>query len=119
MLSWSVGYYVSEWVIRLVMLVVVPRRRAAAASRGGLLLIFLLPWPGLIVYALIGRPNLPHRRVALQARISEVIRAEQAGRFAPDAAGLPVLPPEFTHVVPLAQRLGDFQIVQGNRVELI
>ena len=48
-------YYASEWIIRVVMLVYVPQQRPAAATRTWLLLIFLLPWPGVIVYALIGR----------------------------------------------------------------
>ena len=75
MVTWSLVYYWSEWVIRLVMLVHVPAKRSAAAARSWLLFIFLLPWPGMIAYALIGRPYLPRRRVALQARLS------QGGRF--------------------------------------
>jgi cardiolipin synthase len=120
MLTWSLAYYWSEWAIRLVMLVYVPQRRSAAAARGWLLLIFLLPWPGLLVYGLIGRPYLPQRRKMLQARVSKLIREEQAARgMADGAAPLPELPAEFTHVVTLAQNLGDFQIMAGNAIELL
>jgi cardiolipin synthase len=119
MLSWSVAYYVSEWVIRVGMLAVVPRRRSAAAARGWLLFIFLLPWPGAVVYAVIGRPYLPKRRVALQARVSALIRDEQARRPQPDPADLPHLAPAFGHVVQLARNLGDFQILPGSRIELL
>ena len=124
MLSWSLVYYWSEWVIRLVMLVYVPQRRSAAAARGWLLLIFLLPWPGIIVYTMIGRPYLPRRRVKLQARISQIIREEQAQRqTAGPARGRELaelgLPAELSHVVRLAENLGDFQIFPGNAIELI
>ena len=63
MLTWASAYYLSEWLIRLVMLVYVPNRRSPAAARTWLLLIFLLPWPGLIVYSVLGRVylNRPHR----------------------------------------------------------
>ena len=63
MIHWSVIYLISEWVIRLVMLVYVPRQRNAAASRTWLLLIFLLPWPGLLFYGLVGRIYLPKYRI--------------------------------------------------------
>src|SRR6184192_4399853 len=119
MVTWSLVYYWSEWVIRLVMLVYVPTKRSAAAARSWLLFIFLLPWPGMIAYALIGRPYLPRRRVALQARLSELIRDEQARRVMPGRDVAPPLPPEFAHVKTLAQNLGDFLIFPGNRIELL
>src|SRR5258706_14204605 len=119
MVTWSLVYYWSEWAIRLVMLVYVPQKRSAAAARGWLLFIFLLPWPGLIVYTMIGRPYLTRRRVLLQARISEIIREEQAQRARPGRELKPELPAEFSHVVRLAQNLGDFQIFPGNAIELI
>ena len=120
MVTWSLVYYWSEWAIRLVMLCYVPQRRSAAAARGWLLLIFLLPLPGLIVYSLIGRPYLPRRRVEEQARVSAMIREEQHARSAGRTAVTPAdLPPEFSHVVRLAQNLGDFQIFPGNAIELI
>jgi cardiolipin synthase len=120
MSTWHWVYYIGEWVIRLVMLVYVPQRRSAAAARAWLLMIFLLPWPGLILYALIGRPYLPQRRMALQVKLSKMIREEQALRARKEAmAEVPDLPPEFGHVVRLAQNLGDFQIFSGNKIELI
>src|SRR5882672_9938110 len=119
MLSWSLIYYWSEWAIRLVMLVYVPQKRSAAAARGWLLFIFLLPWPGLIVYTMIGRPYLQRRRVVLQAKISQLIREEQARRVMPGREVAPQLPAEFSHVVRLAQNLGDFQIFPGNAIELM
>src|SRR5260370_32209780 len=77
-MHWSVLYLISEWAIRLVMLVYVPQRRSAAASRTWLLFIFLLPWPGLIVYAIFGRIYVSKRRIGRQIRASHPIRAVQA-----------------------------------------
>jgi cardiolipin synthase len=119
MLAPSDIYYISEWVIRLVMLVYVPQRRSPSAARAWLLLIFLLPWPGMLVYWIIGRPYLPRRRVELQTRISKLIRDEQAARLRPGMAVQPDLPPQYAHVVQLAQNLGDFHILGGNAIELI
>jgi cardiolipin synthase len=136
---WSLVYLVSEWVIRLVMLVHVPRRRSAAAARAWLLLIFLLPLPGVIVYALIGRPYLPRRRMELQAEASRMIREEQErrglvpavrplrGAGGGEAASVArqdeqaelELSAQLAHVMRLAENLGDFRIVGGNRVELL
>jgi cardiolipin synthase len=59
---WGVLYLISEWVIRLVMLVVVPFRRSPEAAKGWLLLVFFLPWVGLALYLLIGRPTYPRWR---------------------------------------------------------
>ena len=73
-MPWSLLYLISEWSIRFVMLAYVPQRRSAAASRTWLLLIFLLPWPGLILYALFGRIYLPKRRIAIQQLASRRIR---------------------------------------------
>ena len=47
---WAWVFFLSEWAIRLVMLVVVPFRRTPAAAKGWLLLIFFEPWIGLLLY---------------------------------------------------------------------
>src|SRR5258707_14679198 len=78
MIDWSLLYLISEWGIRLVMLIYVPQRRSAAASRTWLLFIFLLPWPGVVLYWLFGRIYLPARRIQMQKRASRFIREAQA-----------------------------------------
>lgn len=116
--DWSLVYLISEWCIRLVMLVYVPQRRSTAASRTWLLLIFLLPWPGLILYTLFGRINVPRHRIRQQERASRHIRAaqEQMGKN-PEAN--PALPPHFDGAAILATQLGDFEPLGGNSVELL
>lgn len=116
-LTWPSLYLlldISEWMVRLAMLVYVPQRRSAAAARTWLLLIFLLPWPGVLLYAAIGRIRMPAWRVARQRRVSELIRAWQRHH--------PIPSPAEAHVARLAglvHALGDFRAVAGNQVELL
>jgi cardiolipin synthase len=111
-------YYASEWAIRLAMLVYVPQRRSAAAARTWLLLIFLMPWPGLLVYALLGRIRVSERRLEKLARASRAIRQEEsrllAGRVQLGVVAAPLEP-----VATLAFRTGDFPPFAGNDIELI
>ncbi|HWY74583.1 MAG TPA: cardiolipin synthase [Verrucomicrobiae bacterium] len=118
MIHWSLIYLVSAWLIRLVMLVYVPQRRSAAASRTWLLLIFLLPWPGLVLYALFGRIYVPKRRLERQARASREIRRVQA-LVGPRSFARPELPPNLTQIVNLATKLGDFEPFGGNNVDFL
>src|SRR5689334_18134682 len=115
---WHDVYFISEWVVRILMLFYVPQRRSANAARAWLLLIFLLPLPGVILYGMIGRPKLPRRRVARQLEISALLREEQA-RIVPATVATPDLPPQFGHVVDLGRNLGDFHTLGGNGLELI
>ncbi|MBW0000254.1 MAG: cardiolipin synthase [Verrucomicrobia bacterium] len=100
------------------MLVYVPQKRSTAASRTWLLLIFLLPWPGLFLYALFGRIRLPKHRLAQQQRASRMIRLAQA-QVARSLLAAPDLPPNLLPVADLATRLGDFEPFGGNSVELL
>jgi cardiolipin synthase len=111
-------YYVSEWVIRLAMLVYVPQRRTSAATRTWLLLIFLLPWPGLIAYAVFGRIRVPHLRREQQARASRAIRRAEA-KFLAERAVLGTVPPAYESASILAFETGDFAPFASNRVEFL
>src|SRR5215471_8764119 len=118
MIDWSFLYLISEWVIRLAMLVYVPQRRSAAASRTWLLFIFLLPLPGIVLFAIFGRIYLPARRIAMQQRASGFIRQVQA-RVNALVAVQPNLPPNLEALPKEARRLGDFEVFAGNVVELL
>jgi cardiolipin synthase len=112
------AYYVSEWVVRLVMLVYIPQRRTAAAARTWLLLIFLLPWPGLVVYAVFGRIRVPRLRRDKLARAGQVIRQTEA-KFLADRMERADVPAAFESASTLAYETGDFVPFSGNRVELL
>ena len=117
-MHWSLVYLISEWSIRLVMLVYVPQRRSAAASRTWLLLIFLQPFLGLVLYGLFGRIYVSKRRIEQQLRASHRIRAAQAELGVRKFTG-PKLPADAAPILALAARLGDFEPFGGNRVELM
>ena len=117
-IHWSLVYLISEWTIRLIMLVYVPQRRTAAASRTWLLFIFLLPGPGLVVYAIFGRIYVSKRRIDQQLRASHHIRAVQV-QMSSRAFVRPPLPADLAPIVSLATRLGDFEPFGGNQAELL
>jgi cardiolipin synthase len=118
MLDWSLIYLVSEWIIRLTMLIYVPQRRSAAASRTWLLFIFLLPWPGMIIYILFGRISVPQRRIAMQERASRFTRQAQA-QIGSRVTVQPQLPATLDFIPGQARKLGDFEVFSGNSVELL
>ena len=118
MLQWSSLYLLSEWTIRLVMLVYVPQQRSAAASRTWLLLIFLLPWPGLVLYALFGRIRVPQERIDQQRRASQRIMDGQT-HLLPRVVCQPPLPDYLAHLPALAAKLGDFDVFSGNAFEFL
>src|SRR5689334_5029513 len=117
MLSLSTLYFISEWLVRIAMLVYVPQRRTPASARAWLLLIFFLPWPGLVLYALIGRAYLPRRRLEQQIRLAELMQSmpELLGHT-PASVAQDV---DIVEAARLAGRLGSFEPVGDNAIELI
>jgi cardiolipin synthase len=116
--TWTWIFFASEWILRFVMLFYVPRRRSASAARSWLLLIFLEPFIGLVLYYLFGRAYLPRWRIELQQQATQIIRTHGKDFFGRHAAH-PELPSDFLQAVTLAQSLGDFGILGGNRLELL
>jgi cardiolipin synthase len=116
--TWTEIYLISEWIVRLIMLVYVPQRRAPAAARTWLLFIFVLPWPGLILYGILGRASMPRRRLEMQHKISRRIRTAGAELLRAFTESVDARS-QFAQVFTLAENLGDFPLVGGNRVELL
>ena len=67
--NWLWLFYISEWIIRLAMLPVVTRKRQPISAMAWLLAIFLVPWLGLLLYALLGQYRLPRKRTKRHARL--------------------------------------------------
>ncbi len=117
-MTWTIAYFLVEWLVRLVMLFYVPQKRAPADARSWLLLIFIFPLPGLLLYAFLGRVSWPRKRKKLRERVS--LRIRETCRDFTEKHGLqPNLPPHFQSAVTLAKKLGDFDILGGNRLELL
>lgn len=118
MLSGTTLYFLSEWSVRLVMLVYVPQRRTPASARAWLLLIFVIPWVGLILYAIFGRPRVSKRRLEMHQRMTALVQTVGAEIYDPYVAH-PKLSAEYVHAIRLATNLGNLPIVGGNQLELL
>src|SRR5215472_2092035 len=116
---WAWIFFLSEWAIRLAMLVVVPFRRTPAAAKGWLLLIFFEPWAGLLLYLLIGRARLPRWQLEQLAKLPQAM-ARVVGRLAnhPNVFH-PEVGPALSGAVALAEKLGGAPVLGGNAVELL
>lgn len=117
---WYLGYIAGEWTIRVVMLPVVVRGgRRPDSAMAWLLVISFLPFLGLLLYALFGNYRLPQRRVRrhsdLQKQFNEIRqRLESHPQFQ-----LPEIAPEYQPIVRLAERLGYYQTLGYNHMELM
>jgi cardiolipin synthase len=116
---WGALYVASEWVIRIGALIVVPQRRPPNAARAWLLLIFFLPWPGLLLYSLIGRAYMSRQRLTVQQQIYETIRRVEPKALAGAAIPEPPVSRELLPALRLAEQLSEFPVLAGNRFELL
>ncbi|WP_170316129.1 cardiolipin synthase [Microvirga calopogonii] len=117
--SWASLYLMSEWIIRVLMLVVIPFRRSPEAAKGWLLFGFFLPWPAVVLYLLIGRPDYPKWRRLQFARLPHVLRAEVARVRELRARQEPDLPSNLAQAARLIQNLGHFPALNGNGADLL
>ncbi len=117
--EWSTLYYVSEWVIRLVMVAVVTRRGQPAASVAWLLVIFFLPWPGLLMYLLIGETWLGRRKAARHERVLEAMARVDRMAITEGFAVVPEIAEQHQPLINLAQNMGALPILAGNSVEML
>lgn len=119
-LHWSTTLYLaSEWAVRLAMLFWVPNRRSPEAAKGWLLLIFFLPWPGLVLYWLIGRPYAPKWRRERLLHMAQAMQPTARRLLAHPRISHPTTTPELQMSVALARNLGRLPILGGNTLELL
>lgn len=117
--SWQTVVWPLEAVIRIVALFTVPRNRRPSAGTAWLLFIFLAPIPAALLFAVIGRKNLPKKRLrrlaASRVRMQDALN-EQALQSFP-------LPPEprsegLAGAIKIARNLGAFPMLGGNSAQL-
>jgi len=116
---WATLLIVSDWVIRLVMLPIVPTRRSPEAAKGWLLFIFFVPWLGLLLYLLIGRPRLPRWRIERRRQYLELMQPVQVRMRALPQIAAPAVDPQYAPSVRLAADLSLLDNLGGNAVELL
>jgi cardiolipin synthase len=116
---WATLLVVSDWAIRLVMLPIVPTRRSPEAAKGWLLFIFFVPWLGLALYLLIGRPRVPRWRTErFRQFVHRIDPIRQKLRALPLLAP-PAVESQYAPSVRLATDLGMLPNLGGNAVELL
>jgi cardiolipin synthase len=116
---WATLFVVSDWAIRLAMLPIVPTRRSPEAAKGWLLFIFFLPWLGLVLYLLIGRPRVPRWRTARFREFMHAIEPVREQMRAQPLLAPPAITPQYAPSVHLATDLGMLPNFGGNAVELL
>jgi cardiolipin synthase A/B len=116
---WTTLLIASDWAIRLVMLPIVPTRRSPDAAKGWLLFIFFVPWVGLLLYLLIGRPRLPRWRIERRSEYLHLIEPVRQRMHALPQLAAPVVDPQYQPSVRLATDLGMLDNLGGNAVELL
>lgn len=117
--AWATLAVAADWVIRLVMLPIVPVRRSPEAAKGWLMLIFFLPWVGLVLYVLIGRPKLPKWRLDRLAEVVQKLELFRPLLDHPDGAAPTQLTSALVPSERLATTLGKLNAVGGNAAELL
>jgi len=116
---WAWTFLVSEWVLRLAMMVLVTFRRTPAAAKSWLLLIFFEPWIGLLLYLLIGRIKLPRWQKERLARLPDAMAKVVARLTNHPSIYHPEVGPALSQAVTLAENLGQSPILGGNALELL
>jgi cardiolipin synthase len=86
--------FISDWIIRIVMLVVVPERREPGSARAWLILILLLPWIGLLLYLLLGRTRVGEQRMRRHAVYQEQVQERRRAELLSAGPMLEVEPPQ-------------------------
>lgn len=118
-------WYIFEWLLRVASLFIVPRNRRPAAATAWLLLIFLVPVPGLLLFAAIGSHKLPQRRRDAQARIDKYIRElhevikQRADPRVREAMVDVAVPVKYDAIARLSESLGHLPVFSQNNVEPI
>lgn len=105
------------WAVRLTAIAVVPVNRRPSSATAWLLVIFLLPYPGMLAFLLIGNPKLPRHRREKQRQANERILELTAGMdgiYSEDPG-----PPWLESLVGLNRKLGAMPLVTGNKAELL
>lgn len=116
---WTTLLIVSDWAIRLIMLPIVPTRRSPEAAKGWLLFIFFLPWVGILLYVLIGRPRLPRWRLARRDEYLQLLTPIRQRAHTLLLTPAPAVDPQYRPSVRLATDLGLLDNLGGNKVDLL
>jgi cardiolipin synthase len=115
------------WIGYLLTLVLVPwvlfwARKESVSTVAWILAIVAVPYVGGLCYLLFGQTHIVRRKIR-RKRSSNLSSGSQRGQmlasaFHKDVEALPGTPVELGRLARLAQRVGRFEPVEGNRIEL-
>lgn len=115
-LVWTYLYVGIDVVLRLISLVVVPRNRRPGSALAWLLAIMVLPIVGFPLFLLLGRSQLPKRRLAKQKAVNRLLRVR--AHEIPDSELDEDAPSWLQSAVQLNRELGAFPLTGKNSAEL-
>ncbi|MCI9887437.1 cardiolipin synthase [Micrococcales bacterium 31B] len=110
----TVAAFAIDLLIRVAALLIVPRNRRPITSVAWLMAIFLIPFVGILAFALLGSNKLPAKRRRKQREINEIIMHSTDGAAEID---LQHPGPEWMDTVArMNSELGAVPMIGGNRV---
>ncbi len=115
-LAWTYVYAALDVVLRLTALVVVPRNRRPGSALAWLLAIMLLPIVGFPLFLLLGRNQLPRRRMQKQSKVNRLMRIR--AHSIPDSELDEDVPSWLQGAVRLNRELGAFPLTGNNSADL-
>lgn len=112
-------YEVSIIIIRIVMLCYIPQHHSPTTAMSWLLSIYLMPWPGFLLYAAFGSTALPRERAQRHETMLKALESDKAAfrRILDDESHW--LPEELARLGTLGKKLGEMCITTGNSFDLI
>jgi cardiolipin synthase len=111
---------VASFCLRLAALCWLPLRHTPPTAMAWLLVVFFWPLPGTLLYLFLGSTHLPRERKARHEKAVKVLRKEHRQDKARScAASLEAIPGSLARFARLGQKLGEWPIIAGNRMEYV
>jgi len=119
MVSFSVLFVATEWLLRIVMIPIVTRRRGPTSALAWLVVIFAQPMIGVVIYLLVGGNRLGRRRARLHEQVVNAMQTVERLGIATTHKTRPAIPAAQQPLVNLAMNMAGSPILGGNAVEII
>lgn len=112
-------YTLSEWIIRVVMLLVVPQRRRPTSALAWLMIIFLQPWIGIIIYLLFGAQSVNKARAIKLEELHKILDLGEQKLQEREDVVVPVLSEKAHKISEFVQTLGSMPPLGGNISQML
>jgi cardiolipin synthase A/B len=116
---WTETLYITEWIVRVVMLFVVVRRQNPSSATAWLLVIFFEPLLAVPFYLLVGENRLPVRRTESYRRLSARLETTRQAFLAHPMTLVSDFPEEHRMTMRLTEKLTNMPIAGGNATDIL